>query len=220
MQMTPWSYRVNRRILAIALVLGGAICGDCLAQDRGVADRLLEDLKNEATADAKTATEESAPRTWHSVAEEMRRISAQIPQSASASGTLAAQGAIIDELTRLLEQAKDQGGSIRGSAKSQDGETQQNNGLRGGNRDRGNEQPGTTGQGPATKAGMANQKTPAGGDGASAGGNDGLVRRAWGQLPGRVRERLQSGAPEKFHQKYQSATEDYFRKLAETEQRP
>jgi hypothetical protein len=130
MQMTPRSYRVNRRILAIALVLGGAICGDCLAQDRGVADRLLEDLKNEATADAKTATEESAPRTWHSVAEEMRRISAQIPQSASASGTLAAQGAIIDELTRLLEQAKDQGGSIRGSAKSQDGETQQNNRTR------------------------------------------------------------------------------------------
>lgn len=212
---------MNRLLLVSKFLLLLMHLDNCLAQDRGVADRLLEDLKNDAAPKSNAATETAAPRSWHTVAEEMRRISAQLPKAATANETLAAQTAIIEELTKLLanSSSSSESGSVPGGTKPEGDNPQ--GGKRGdGPQNPQNDQPKATGKGPAIRAGSAEQKSAGGGEQASSGGTAGLMQRAWGQLPGRIRERLQSGAPEKFHEKYQSATEEYFRKLAEMEQRP
>lgn len=214
---------MNRLLLWIALPLVGLSGALASAQDQsGVTDRLLEDLQKQ-----NPKSEDAQPRSWGSVAEEMRRISAQLPRAAQEQETLAAQNALIEELTKLLSQSQAGSSTSTGASKSGDNPNQiennsQNSSASGKGSSKESSVPAgaATGSGPATKAGEIGK---AAADRTSSGerqGNDSLMRRAWGQLPGRVRDRLQAGAPEKFHQKYQNETESYFKRLSELEHRP
>ena len=209
---------MNRVIQLVASFLIALPAFFAMAQEpRGVADRLLEDLQSEEKADTKSS--ENMPRTWHTVSEEMKRIAEQLPRPASSEDTLAAQSKLIEELAKLLAQSENQPSSAAGSQKSPGDKNQGSNGARKSSADKGEDSQGAKGDGPGTKAGEAG-KTAGGDRGKLNGNSDSLVRRAWGQLPGRVRERLQTGAPEKFHEKYRAETENYFRRLSEMEQRP
>jgi hypothetical protein len=174
-----------------------------------VADRLLEDLKTE-----KAPADDAATPDWNRVAQEMARISKQLPEPKASGDTLAAQDNLIRQLTRLLEKSStDSTAAPTSSAKSPVGANQNANASQNSNR------PGDDQNQGATKAGAVGDKT-AESPISKTTPPDVLMRRAWGQLPGRVRERLQSSTPEQFHKKYHAETEAYFRKLSEKEHRP
>ncbi len=209
---------MNRVIQLVAsLLIALPACVAMAQEPRGVADRLLEDLQGEEKSNP--TSDETMPRTWHTVSIEMKRIAEQLPRLTSSKDTLAAQSKLIEELTKLLAQSKNQSSSAAGSQKSPGDKNQGSSSARKSSADKGEDSQGAKGDGPGTKAGEAGKT--AGGEGSKLNSNsDTLVRRAWGQLPGRVRERLQTGAPEKFHEKYRAETENYFRRLSEVEQRP
>jgi hypothetical protein len=210
---------IRRSVLlpAILFLLMGSLA---IAQEQsGVADRLLEDLKSETDTSAKR--EVVSPQSWRDFAEEMRRISRQLPQVSAAKETLTAQSELIEELTKRL--AKAQTGSSSSISSPSLGGDQKSQAAAGeamtakGDTGQGSA---ATGKGPATKAGALGKSGSSGGEGAKGMDTEVLVRRAWGQLPSRVRDRLQAGTPEKFHEKYKTETESYFRRLSEMEHRP
>jgi hypothetical protein len=206
---------VNRTLLIITGWLLCAAVAPTIAQEqKGVADRLLEDLK----------VEESDPKTkpstgWLGVADEMTRIAKQLPKPETSSEALAAQETLIRQLSQLLERSKSESSTAAAANGESQGDAAQRNPSRQNSNRRDDDQgQSATGQGPATKAGAAKSNSDE-----SAGSKESpnvLMRRAWGQLPGRVRERLQSSTPEQFHKKYQAESETYFRKLAEKEHQP
>jgi hypothetical protein len=171
--------RVNRILLiSIGLFLSAATAALSAQEPQGVADRLLEGLKT-----GKAPVESEAPPSWHRVAEEMTRISKQLPEPNASSDTLAAQENLIHQLTQLLERSKaGSAATTTSSAQAQGSAKQSTNAQRNPNRSSDDQNQGTTGQGPATKAGAA---------GNNSGENiasdkmqpEMLMRRAWGQLP-------------------------------------
>lgn len=192
----------------------------CSAQEPdGVADRLLEELKSSPAAEKEPQT--PSAQNWRSMAEEMTRIAKQLPDPNAARETLAAQTALIQQFQRLLQESK----STPGGPTTPQTASQAENQARSGGRPEigrppGERPSGAPGQGDAASSG-AERGGKQGDDPAAGPANlEGLVRRAWGQLPGRVRERLLSSVPEKFLPKYQAETEQYFRRLSEMEHQP
>jgi len=149
------------------------------------------------------------------ISQEMRDAEQLIPERQKQSHAQALQQRIVENLTRLIEQAEQQQAQQQQS--SQQNKDQQQTAKRQSvkqpQQQAGKSSSGKDSQSPAqgssTRVGTAEQVRP-----------DpellrGLMKDAWGHLPEREREQMRQMAPEKFLPQYELLIERYYRRLAE-----
>jgi hypothetical protein len=156
--------------------------------------RLRDDLK--AGEDLGSAPEDPLLR----IGRQMRTVEERIAQKDTSDQTQSAQGEIIDELKKLIEQAKKQGGggnksaSGRGTGKGGPGDGQVQPGAPQESTDR-------VGKPQTEATETANVRD--------------LLQRIWGHLPEKRLDEMRNALSDQFLPKYEKLIEEYYKRLAE-----
>ncbi len=149
------------------------------------------------------------------ISQEMRDAEQLIPERQKQTHAQALQQRIVENLTRLIEQAEQQQAQQQQSSQQNKDEQQtaKRQSVKQPQQQAGKSSSGKDSQSPAqdssTRVGTAEQVRP-----------DpellrGLMKDAWGHLPEREREQMRQMAPEKFLPQYELLIERYYRRLAE-----
>jgi len=212
---------------------------------KSVDDALLEDLDNELLdgvgelpkgkkpqpAADKTPKPEAAPQETDAtdaqdgpdpnkdplgyISQEMRDAEQLIPERQKQTHAQALQQRIVENLTKLIEQAEQQQAQQQQSSQQnkEEQQTAKRQSVKQPQQQAGKSNSGKDSQSPAqdssNRVGTAEQVRP-----------DpellrGLMKDAWGHLPEREREQMRQMAPEKFLPQYELLIERYYRRLAE-----
>jgi hypothetical protein len=168
-----------------------------------------EQLKRELGA----AAEKESDNPLEEIARQMREAQQHIARSDAGPGTQQLQRQIVDNLDRLIRQARKCSGQCR------PGESQPQPSVR-------SSSPGTPSGKPGTPN-NPNNKPPANSSSrprASAAARKpdvaamrAIMKRLWGMLPEREREQMLQSPVEEFPPDYELQIEDYFRRLSEEE---
>ena len=156
---------------------------------------------------------ESAASSLAPIGEAMRKVEGRLASGDTSDSTQTLQKQIVDALAKLIEQGAKSGNSSGSGAPSPSPsastpESQQNQASQQGNS--GGNAPGDDPSRDSTdRLGEADHQD------ARRRQMQAVFKQAWGHLPERVREEMQSAAGEKFLPKYERIIEDYFRRLAE-----
>lgn len=148
------------------------------------------------------------------ISQEMRDAEQLIPERQKQTHAQALQQRIIENLSKLIEQAEQQQSQQQSSQQNQEEQqTAQRQSVKQPQQQAGKSSTGKDSQSPAqdssNRVGTAEQVRP-----------DpellrGLMKDAWGHLPEREREQMRQMAPEKFLPQYELLIERYYRRLAE-----
>jgi hypothetical protein len=161
--------------------------------------RLRDDLK--AGEDLGSAPEDPLLR----IGRQMRAVEERIAQKDTSDQTQSAQGEIIDELKKLIELAKKQGG---GGNKSASGR-----GTGQGGPGDGQVRPGTP-QEATDRVGKSQTEATQ-----TADVRD-LLQRIWGHLPEKRLDEMRNALSDQFLPKYEKLIEEYYKRLAEERSSP
>jgi hypothetical protein len=168
-----------------------------------------EQLKRELGA----AAEKESDDPMLQIARQMRRCRQRIAQADSGPGTQQLQRQIVDDLDRLIQQARRSSGQCRaGTSQSQPSSRSPtpgppHNTAGPANGQQQSKNPATTKSPHAAGAKTARKPDLA--------GTQAIIKRLWGVLPEREREQMLQSPPEEFPPEYELLIEDYFRRLSE-----
>jgi hypothetical protein len=226
--------------LAIVLAVTGMAHVAC-AQEKSkpeqptVDDALLDDLDNELMEDVggldkpgakpehKQPGEAPAADGEHGganpeqdplgyISQEMRKVERLIPERGEQTHAEALQRRIVDDLTRLIEQAEQQRAQQQQSSGGKNQQQSQRQQVK---------QP----QPAASKPSLSESNKPASDSTDRMGKAEqarpdprvfqGMIKDTWGHLPDRDREQMRQLSPERFLPQYELLIERYYRRLAE-----
>jgi hypothetical protein len=167
-----------------------------------------QQLKRELGA----AAEKESDNPIVDIARQMREAQRRVGRADSGPVTRQIQRQIVDDLERLIQQARRKGGQCSsGASRPQPADSRSSVCPPG-------SKPGPGGQRPSNKPAAASSKRPPG-DGqvrkTDAAETRAIIKRLWGVLPQHAREQMLQLPPEEFTPKYELQIEDYFRRLAE-----
>jgi hypothetical protein len=173
-----------------------------------------QQLKRELGA----AAEKEDDNPLQQVARQMREAQQRIARSDSGPDTQQLQRQIVADLDRLIQRARQSAGQC--SSDASQSQSSSRSASPGPSRDKPG-QPG--GQPPTSKppTGTSPRSTNAQGPRkADPARTQALMKRLWGSLPERQRERMLQSPPEEFPPDYELLIEDYFRRLSEEGRQP
>ena len=146
------------------------------------------------------------------VEREMEELKLRLGRADSGPVTRQLEHQVVDQLDRLIEQAKKSGG------KSQPGKCNSPGSARDSVNPPGQKPGSPSGKTPSDKPASTNSPRPPS-DGSSrrpdAAETQSRIKKLWGALPEHVRERMLQSPSEDFPPKYELQIEDYFRRLSE-----
>jgi hypothetical protein len=145
------------------------------------------------------------------IGEAMQKVEGRLGAGDTSDGTQSLQRQIIDALAKLIERNSKSNSSSRGasssqskSASSRSGESPAGSQAAAGASDPGN----SPARDSTNRLGQAESQE------ARRRQMEALFKQAWGHLPERIRDEMESAASERFLPKYEKIIEEYFRRLA------
>jgi hypothetical protein len=129
----------------------------------------------------------------------MQDIQGRLQQFEASPDLRESQKTVVDELSKLIERAENQGSPNRSSASPAQ-------------KRRPDASDPSAGSRPQESAGA---ESSAARKGLDADERAAMLRQVWGHLPSRTREQIETPLSEQFLPKYEHLIEDYYRRLAE-----
>jgi hypothetical protein len=152
------------------------------------------------------------------ISQEMRSLEELIPRSGKRPHTEAIQNRVLDDLSRLIEQAESQRNQQKSSSqkkqeqqkqvaeRKKQQQPQKQEQQAGGARGKDSSKPA---QDSTDRLGQATEVRP------DAEALRGMMKDSWGHLPPRAREQMLQNTPEQFLPQYELMIEKYYKRLAE-----
>ncbi len=174
-----------------------------------------DDKNNTIPPDESTTSAAAPANPLINIARQMRAVQHRIVENDSGPATQQTQQQIIEQLDRLIEQAKEGccGGGKPGQARCQGGSSERKKIAQSKKPSQG-EKPGK-GTSPGQSGGSAAVKEPAPPGRTDMQQMRALLKRLWGELPPRDREQMLQYPVEQFLPEYERMIEEYYKRLSE-----
>ncbi len=175
----------------------------------------LADIIEQSRRELGAAAEKEDEDPLAQIARQMRESQQRIGRADSGDATQQLQRQIIEELDRLIRQARQKAGQCQpGAGQPQPAAPPAPTGQMPG-------KPGAAGQKPGNRPAAANSSRPPGDGRIQKAGLErtrSMMKQLWGELPEHVRQQMLQLPDEEFPPKYELLIEDYFRRLSEEKQ--